>query len=90
VGFTSIFRLPLSKTSRKLRPQINMRDLDNHFGEYVHLAHLNRADDALHTIRKIASCVKPIMRKRGWRVGVLAEFYPNEGNLWGKVFLGYS
>jgi hypothetical protein len=60
-----------------------MRDLDNHFGDYTHLHHMPRADEALHTIRKIASCVKPIMRKRGWRVGTLAEFYPDEPNLWG-------
>jgi len=29
--------------------------------------------------------VKPIMRKRGWKVGVLAEFYPEERNLLGMM-----
>jgi hypothetical protein len=60
-----------------------MRDLDNHFGEYVHLKQLPREAEALTTLRKAASCVKPIMRKRGWRVGTLSEFLPEEANLWG-------
>ncbi|TID17151.1 gb [Venturia nashicola] len=60
-----------------------MRDLDNHFGEYVHLKQLPREAEALTTLRKAASCVKPIMRKRGWRVGTLSEFLPEEHNLWG-------
>ncbi|KIV99507.1 uncharacterized protein PV09_08813 [Verruconis gallopava] len=60
-----------------------MRDLDNHFGAYNHLAHLPRADEALFTLRKAASCVKPLMRKRGWRVGILSEFLPDQPNLLG-------
>lgn len=51
--------------------------------EYVHERQLPRQDEALHNIRKIASLVKPIMRARGWRVGTLAEFYPDERNLLG-------
>lgn len=34
-------------------------------------------------LQKIASMVKPIMRQRNWRVGVLTEFYPRESNLLG-------
>lgn len=60
-----------------------MRDLDNHFGDYVHLKQLPREAEALTTLRKAASCVKPIMRKRGWKVGTLSEFLPGEANLWG-------
>jgi hypothetical protein len=79
--------LPSSRTRNTYKYKVgfvdNMRDLDNHFGEYSHLQHMPRADEALHTIRKVASCVKPIMRKRGWTVGVLAEFYPDQANLWG-------
>jgi hypothetical protein len=60
-----------------------MRDLDNHFGAYYHLAHLQRADEALFALRKAASCVKPLMRKRGWRVGILSEFLPDQPNLLG-------
>jgi hypothetical protein len=62
-----------------------MRDLDNHFGEYVHLSHMPREAEALHTLRKAASCVKPMMRKRGWRVGMLCEFLPPEANLLGTL-----
>jgi DNA-dependent metalloprotease WSS1 len=53
------------------------------FGEYTHLANLPQADYALHTLRKLASAVMPIMRKRGWRVGTLSEFYPDQANLLG-------
>ncbi|KAH0597920.1 hypothetical protein MHUMG1_04292 [Metarhizium humberi] len=52
-------------------------------GSYVHLAMEQRASDALHTLKKVASQVKPIMRARGWKVGQLAEFYPNQTNLLG-------
>lgn len=52
---------------------------------YVHLANFPRANEALHTLRKIASLVKPIMRARGWKVGELAEFYPNQANLLGML-----
>ncbi|KAH8899316.1 WLM-domain-containing protein, partial [Thozetella sp. PMI_491] len=34
-------------------------------------------------LKKIASLVKPIMRARGWKVGELAEFYPDQQNLLG-------
>jgi hypothetical protein len=54
-------------------------------GSYEHLTSMSRAADALHTIRKIASLVKPIMRKRGWHVRILSEFYPDQQNLLGAV-----
>ncbi|KUJ24354.1 WLM-domain-containing protein [Mollisia scopiformis] len=50
---------------------------------YSHLAQLPREKEALHALRKIASLVKPIMRARGWKVGTLAEFYPDQQNLLG-------
>lgn len=53
------------------------------FNTYEHLAGLPRRDDALIMLRRIASLVKPIMRKRGWRVQILAEFLPPEQNLLG-------
>lgn len=34
-------------------------------------------------LRKAASMVKPMMRKRGWRIGTLAEFLPDEPQLLG-------
>lgn len=51
---------------------------------YVHLASYPRASEALHTLKKIASLVKPLMRARGWKVHELAEFYPNQANLLGQ------
>ncbi|TEA12472.1 DNA-dependent metalloprotease WSS1 [Colletotrichum sidae] len=50
---------------------------------YSHLPDFPRATDALQTLKKIASLVKPIMRARGWRVKELAEFYPDQANLLG-------
>jgi len=54
---------------------------------YEHLPSMPRAEDALHTIRKIASLVKPIMRKRNWRVRILTEFYPDQQNLLGMTYM---
>ena len=51
--------------------------------EFQHERHRPRESEALHMLRKIASLVKPIMRQRGWHVGVLTEFYPEERNLLG-------
>jgi hypothetical protein len=53
------------------------------FTTYEHLAGLDRGDAALALLRKVASVVKPLMRKRNWRVQVLAEFLPPEQNLLG-------
>ncbi|KAK2021857.1 WLM domain-containing protein [Colletotrichum zoysiae] len=50
---------------------------------YSHLADFPRASDALQTLKKVASLVKPIMRVRGWKVQELAEFYPEQANLLG-------
>lgn len=58
-------------------------ELDALIGQYQHLSNLPRGDEALLTLRKIGSMVKPIMRQRSWHVGTLAEFYPNEQNLLG-------
>lgn len=42
-------------------------------------------------LRQVASLVKPIMRKRGWKVQVLAEFLPPEQNLLGlNINKGYK
>jgi hypothetical protein len=64
--------------------EIRMFELDSLVGGYSHLKDLPREKEALHTLKKIASLVKPIMRARGWRVGELSEFFPNEQNLLGK------
>jgi len=61
-----------------------MREIDAHFDAYEHLKHLPRETEALHMLRKAASMVKPMMRKRGWKVGTLAEFLPDEPQLLGR------
>ncbi|KAH8906255.1 putative zinc metallopeptidase [Coniochaeta sp. PMI_546] len=50
---------------------------------YSHLKEFPREKDAIQTLKKIASLVKPIMRARGWTVRELAEFYPDQANLLG-------
>ena len=56
----------------------NLQEHDSLFNSYEHLQGLPRGDSAITMLRKIASLVKPIMRKRGWKVQVLAEFLPQE------------
>ncbi|CAL3972402.1 unnamed protein product [Diplocarpon coronariae] len=51
--------------------------------QYSHLNKYDREKDALLALKKIASLVKPIMRARDWKVGTLAEFYPEQQNLLG-------
>jgi hypothetical protein len=60
-----------------------MVELDALVSSYTHLKKFPREKDALIMLKKIASVVKPIMRARGWKVPVLAEFYPDEANLLG-------
>ncbi|KAG6830343.1 hypothetical protein H0H92_001136 [Tricholoma furcatifolium] len=50
---------------------------------YTHLKDKPKADRALPMLQKIASLVKPIMRKHGWKLPVLAEFFPDNPNLLG-------
>jgi len=58
-------------------------ELDALIVQYQHLTNHPRGEEALFTLRKIGSMVKPIMRQRGWQVGTLAEFYPDQTNLLG-------
>ncbi|KAI0536785.1 WLM-domain-containing protein [Xylaria digitata] len=60
-----------------------MPEIDPLIQSYSHLADFPRAADALHTLKKVASLVKPLMRARGWKVGQLTEFYPSQQNLLG-------
>lgn len=60
-----------------------MRELDPLVFEYQHEKHRPREAEALLTLRRVASLVKPIMRRRDWKVGTLCEFYPRERNLLG-------
>lgn len=68
-----------------------LRETEALFNSYEHLQGLPRSDVALTMLRKVASLVKPIMRKRGWRVQILAEFLPAEQNLLGlNINKGYK
>ncbi|MCJ1389326.1 hypothetical protein MMC18_002182 [Xylographa bjoerkii] len=60
-----------------------MHEHDPQITEYEHEKFRPREAEALQTLRKVASLVKPIMRQRGWIVGTLAEFWPPEKNLLG-------
>ncbi|KAI9371989.1 WLM domain-containing protein [Aspergillus egyptiacus] len=60
-----------------------MREIDPLVLEYQHDRHRPRESEALLILRKIASLVKPIMRRRCWKVGTLCEFYPHQRNLLG-------
>lgn len=51
--------------------------------EYSHEKQRPRESEALVMLRKVASIVKPIMRQRDWKVGVLSEFYPEDRTLLG-------
>ena len=58
-------------------------EIDACVSEFQHEKNRPREAEALEALRKVASQVKPIMRQRGWKVGVLTEFYPQETNLLG-------
>ncbi|KAK0104464.1 hypothetical protein ONS95_004753 [Cadophora gregata] len=60
-----------------------MPEHDALISQYSHLAQFSREKEALHSLKKIASLVKPLMRARNWTVGTLAEFYPDQHNLLG-------
>ncbi|MCJ1463656.1 hypothetical protein MMC07_002264 [Pseudocyphellaria aurata] len=60
-----------------------MLEHDPVISEYEHEKFRPREAEALQTLRKVASLVKPIMRQRGWKVGILTEFWPPEKNLLG-------
>ncbi|KAL8287071.1 hypothetical protein RQP46_004077 [Phenoliferia psychrophenolica] len=52
-------------------------------GEITVLKSQPKSDEALQMLKKIYSLVKPIMRKHGWYLPTLAEFFPKQHNLLG-------
>ncbi|KAI9057777.1 WLM-domain-containing protein [Trametes sanguinea] len=48
---------------------------------FTHLKDRPHADKALPLLQRIASLVKPIMRKHSWVLPVLSEFFPESPNL---------
>ncbi|KAG8926304.1 hypothetical protein FRC02_008985 [Tulasnella sp. 418] len=56
---------------------------DIYVHEITHLKSKPREKEALEYLKRVASLVKPIMRKHNWHLPVLAEFYPNNPGLLG-------
>jgi hypothetical protein len=61
----------------------SFQEHDSLFGSYEHLMDCPQPEEALIRLRKIASLVKPLMRKRSWKVNVLTEFLPDDQRLLG-------
>lgn len=61
----------------------NLHEQDSLISSYEHLTGLPTPPEALMRLRKIASLVKPIMRKRSWHVHTLTEFLPEDPRLLG-------
>jgi hypothetical protein len=53
----------------------------------THLNDMPRASTALKMLQQTASLVKPIMRRHGWVLPVLAEFFPDNPGLLGAFEL---
>ncbi|KAL1303698.1 hypothetical protein AAFC00_007050 [Neodothiora populina] len=69
----------------------SLQETDALFHSYEHLRGVPSHEEGLDRLRKIASMVKPIMRKRGWQVSVLTEFLPENANLLGlNINRGYK
>jgi hypothetical protein len=51
----------------------------------THLKDRPNEKHALDLLKKIVSLVKPIMRKHGWVLPELAEFFPDQTNLLGEL-----
>ncbi|CAG8511273.1 13022_t:CDS:2, partial [Funneliformis mosseae] len=50
---------------------------------YRSLTKYSNHEEALQLLKKLATHVRPIMKKRNWRVGTLEEIWPAEGGLLG-------
>jgi hypothetical protein len=56
---------------------------DTFVKSFTHLNGRPNEERALPMLQRVASLVKPIMRKHGWVVPVLSEFFPAQDNLLG-------
>ncbi|KIP11779.1 hypothetical protein PHLGIDRAFT_27779 [Phlebiopsis gigantea 11061_1 CR5-6] len=56
---------------------------DTFVKSFTHLKDRPHADRALAMLQRVASLVKPIMRKHHWTLPVLSEFFPESANLLG-------
>lgn len=57
--------------------------LDGLIGGYAHLSTKSHARDALALLSSLAAEALPLVKKHGWRIGLLREFYPSQSNLLG-------
>ena len=57
---------------------------DSFIQSFTHLKDRPKSDRALPMLQRIASLVKPIMRRHCWTLPVLAEFFPESPNLLGE------
>jgi hypothetical protein len=87
LGVTRISSDVSPKTTMVETPSSSTRsaksDPNPHISVYTHLPNFDNPDEALRLIHQIASMVRPIMRKRNWKVGTLAEFFPENASLQG-------
>ena len=51
---------------------------------HTHLKDRPHADRASQLLQRVASLVKPVMKKHKWTLPVLSEFFPESPNLLGK------
>lgn len=51
--------------------------------QVTQLKRKERSEEALDILNKVASLVKPIMKKHSFKVGILCEFFPKDGRLLG-------
>lgn len=53
---------------------------------FTHLEDMPEPGRALTMLKRVASLVKPIMRKHGWVLPVLSEFFPENPGLLGEHY----
>lgn len=67
-----LFSIPMSRSS------------DVWIQKFTHLKTKPREKEALAYLQRVASLVKPLMRKHNWNLPVLAEFFPANASLLGE------
>lgn len=88
VDALALLSLPVSRPPDSQPPTLllDMSTTTNTFVmAFTHLKDRPKADKALPLLQRIASLVKPIMRKHGWVLPVLSEFFPESPNLVGTL-----
>jgi hypothetical protein len=65
----------------------NTMAIDQPVAAFTHLKDKPRPEAALALLQRVASLVKPIMKKHSWKLPVLAEIYPNDRALQGAAKL---